>query len=152
MGRDRQATGIVHRKDRLAQRAQRTDGPLHKERQEVPTERRDLLADHNLGTQAAVARHGSSREGGIDPSVVRDSDHVEVRLSLDVGQDGIDACRPVAGERMDMEIGAAASLHTVCQIALVCRLRHAAASRAAVASRVASASRSGQIGKKTAHH
>ena len=86
----------------------------------------------------AIARAATRR---VDPLVVGDGDDVEVGPALDVVEDGLDARGAVAGEGVDVQVGAAA------------RLGHAAAFVVRwLAGRRASASRSGQIGKKIAHH
>ena len=110
VGRDGQAARLVDREDRRPQRAVRPDRPVEIERQQVAAERRDLLADDDLDAQAAVARHRPRGERRVDPLVIRDRDDVEVGRALDVVEDRLDAGRPVAGERVDVEVGAAEAL------------------------------------------
>ena len=80
---------------------------LDEQREQVAAERRDLLADDDLGPQPAVAGDRPAGDGGVDPLVVGDRDDVEVGLALDVVEDLLDAGRPVGGERVDVEVGPA---------------------------------------------
>ena len=73
----------------------------------MAAERRHLLADDDLGAQAAVAGDRPGRDGRVDPLVVGDRDDVEVGQALDVVEDRLDAGRAVAGERVDVEVRAA---------------------------------------------
>ncbi len=106
MGRDRQPACLVDGQDRGAQRAERPDGPVHVQRQQVAAERRHLLADDDLRAQAAIARDRPGGQRRVDPLVVGDGDDVEVGPSLDVVEDGVDARGAVAGQGVDVEIGA----------------------------------------------
>ena len=72
------------------------------------------------------------RDGRVDPLVVRDRDDVELGVALDVVEDLDDAGGPVRGERVDVQVGAAAA---------VSRVGHAARARSRLP-----AARSGQIG------
>ena len=105
MGRDGQPARLVDREDRRPERAVRPDRPVEVQREEVAAEGRDLLADDDLGAQAAVARHRPRGDRRIDPLVVRDRDDVEVGRALDVVEDRLDAGGAVAGEGVDVEVG-----------------------------------------------
>src|SRR6187431_1486888 len=72
----------------------------------MPTERRHLLADDDVRAQATLARDGLGRHRRVDPLVVRDRDDIEVRPGLDAVEDRRDAGRAVAGEGMDVQVGA----------------------------------------------
>ena len=171
VGRDGQAARVVDGEDRRPQRSVRPDRPIDVQREQVAAEGRHLLADDDLDAQAAVAGDRPGGHGRIDPLVVGDRDDVEIGLPLDVLEDGLDPGRPVAGEGVDVQVGAPASLGVVGHAAAPVEpgsagaavAREAADLPAAAAGGVAgpvvppapeaaAASRSGQIGKKTAHH
>ena len=157
VGRDRDAALVVDRGDRRAQRPERLDRLLDPEREQVPAEGRDLLADDDLERQAAVPRDGPAGERGVDPLVVGDGDDVELGVALDVVEDLDDARRAVRGEGVDVEVGAAEPVgHPAAsrRVAARCPVTSGARAAAARGSRRARGppSRSGQIGWKTASH
>ncbi len=89
--------------------------------------------------QPAIEGDPAGRERGVDPLVIGDRDDVEHALALDAVEDLGDRRRPVGGERVDVEIGAAEPVDGV-RLAVPCR--HPAPSW----------SRSGQIGWNAPHH
>ena len=107
VGRDGEAARLVNGQDRVPQRAVRLDRAVEVEPQQVAAERRHLLADDDIGAQAAVTGDGLGRDGRIDPLVVRDRDDIELGQPLDVVEDRLDAGRAVAGERVDVQVRAA---------------------------------------------
>jgi hypothetical protein len=163
MGRDRQAAGLMDGQDGRPERPVRSDGPLEVQGEQVAAERGHLLADDDLDAQATVPGERLRGDRRVDPLVIGDGDDIEVRRVLDVLQDLLDAGRPVAGDRVDVQVGPATRAGTAW-------VGHAAAPGARVSATgwpspgstpaaavvfsgsIASASRSGQIGKNTAHH
>ena len=103
----------------------------------------------DLSAQAAIAGHRPGRDRGVDPLVVRDGDDVEIGPPLDVVEDRLDPGRAVAGQRVDVQVGATEPL-----VDAVMPRRPGGRIRvpSAGAPPAVAASRSGQIGKKTAHH
>jgi hypothetical protein len=106
VGRDGDAALIVDLGDRRAHRPERLDLGLDPQREQVAAEGRHLLADDHFEREAAVARHRSPGDCGIDALVIGDGNHVELARARDVIEDLDDAGGPVGGEGVDMQVGA----------------------------------------------
>ena len=158
MGRDGQTARLMDGQDRRPERAVGPDRAVEVEAQQVAAEGRDLLADDDLGAQAAVAGDRLGGDGRIDPLVVGDGDDVEVGACSTWSRMAVDAGRAIAGEGVDVQVRPAARAvapagrRRIGEPPPLPRARSRAASAGGAATSAAGASRSGQIGKKTAHH
>ena len=110
VGRDREAALLVDDGDRLPERAERRDGLLDEQREQVAAAGRHLLADDDLDGQSPGAGHRPRGVGGIHPLVVGDRDDVELGVLDDPVEDLLDAADTVRGQGVDVEVGAPVGL------------------------------------------